>query len=80
MKLMKRPIALSLITLLAAFMPVLAFISPQDAVNQFVSHSSLRYASVGVNVIDLDSAKSIANYEDGDLVGSAGIAGAALPL
>lgn len=34
----------------------------QEAVNKFVSHSSLRYASVGVNVIDLDSAKSIASY------------------
>ena len=72
MKLMKRPIALSIITLLAAFMPVLAFITPQEAVNQFVSNSSLRYASVGVNVIDLDSAKSIANYrpEQADITAS----------
>ncbi len=34
----------------------------QEAVDKFVSHSSLRYASVGVNVIDLDSAKSSATY------------------
>ena len=40
----------------------LAAMTPQEAVNRFVSHSSLRYASVGVQVIDLDSAKSIASY------------------
>ena len=34
----------------------------QDAVNRFVSNNSLRYASLGVTVIDLDSAKSIASY------------------
>ena len=34
----------------------------QEAVDKFVSHSSLRYASVGVSVIDLDSAKTIASY------------------
>ena len=34
----------------------------QEAVNKFVSNSSLRYASIGVTVIDLDSAKSIAGY------------------
>ena len=34
----------------------------QEAVDKFVSHSSLRYASVGVTVIDLDSAKTIASY------------------
>ena len=58
---MKR-IALSIITALAAILPVLASYTPQEAVNKFVSHSSLRYASVGVQVIDLDSAKSIASY------------------
>ena len=40
----------------------LAALTAQEAVNKFVSHNSLRYASVGVNVIDLDSAKSIASY------------------
>ena len=58
---MKR-IAMSIITALAAALPLLAFYTPQEAVNKFVSHSSLRYASVGVQVIDLDSAKSIASY------------------
>lgn len=58
---MKR-IALSIITALAATLPLLASYTPQEAVNKFVSHSSLRYASVGVQVIDLDSAKSIASY------------------
>ncbi len=58
---MKR-IALSVITVLAAALPLLASYTPQEAVNKFVSHSSLRYASVGVQVIDLDSAKSIASY------------------
>ena len=33
----------------------------QEAVDKFVANSSLRYASVGVTVIDLDSAKSIAS-------------------
>ncbi|MBR4830019.1 MAG: D-alanyl-D-alanine carboxypeptidase/D-alanyl-D-alanine-endopeptidase [Muribaculaceae bacterium] len=36
--------------------------TPQEAVNKFVSNSSLRYASIGVQVIDLDSAKSIASF------------------
>lgn len=36
--------------------------SAQEAVDKFVSNSSLRYASVGVQVIDLDSARSIASY------------------
>jgi D-alanyl-D-alanine carboxypeptidase/D-alanyl-D-alanine-endopeptidase (penicillin-binding protein 4) len=31
-------------------------------VDEFVANSSLRYASVGVTVIDLDSAKTIASY------------------
>ena len=47
---------------LAVALPLLASYTPQEAVNKFVSHSSLRYASVGVQVIDLDSAKSIACY------------------
>ena len=58
---MKR-ITLSIITVLAVALPLLASYTPQEAVNKFVSHSSLRYASVGVQVIDLDSAKSIASY------------------
>lgn len=58
---MKR-ISLSVIALLAVALPLLASYTPQEAVNKFVSHSSLRYASVGVQVIDLDSAKSIASY------------------
>ena len=58
---MKR-ITLSVIAVLAAVLPLLASYTPQEAVNKFVSHSSLRYASVGVQVIDLDSAKSIASY------------------
>ena len=40
----------------------LAAYTAQEAVDKFVSNSSLRYASVGVQVIDLDSAKSIAGY------------------
>ena len=47
---------------LAVALPLLASYTPQEAVNKFVSHNSLRYASVGVQVIDLDSAKSIASY------------------
>mgnify|MGYP002858938369 CR=1 FL=1 len=40
----------------------LAAYTAQEAVDKFVSHSSLRYASLGVQVIDLDSAKSIASF------------------
>ena len=58
---MKR-IALSIITALAVVLPLMASMTAQEAVNKFVSHSSLRYASVGVQVIDLDSAMSIASY------------------
>lgn len=58
---MKR-IALSVMAVLAVALPLLASYTPQEAVNKFVSHNSLRYASVGVQVIDLDSAKSIASY------------------
>lgn len=39
-----------------------ATLTPQEAVNRFVANSSLRYASVGVQVISLDSARSIASY------------------
>ena len=56
-----RKIALSAVLALMA-VAQLAAMTPQEAVNRFVSHSSLRYASVGVQVIDLDSAKSIASY------------------
>lgn len=46
---------------LAALVRLHAY-TAQEAVDKFVSHSSLRYASVGVTVIDLDSAKCIASY------------------
>ena len=58
---MKKRIILSMALALAATLQLTAY-TAQEAVNKFVSHSSLRYASVGVNVIDLDSAKSIASY------------------
>ena len=51
-----------LLMALVATLPLMALYTPQEAVNKFVSHSSLRYASVGVTVVDLDSAKSIAGY------------------
>ncbi len=60
MKKMKK-IAMSILLALAATLQLAAF-TPQGAVDKFVSNGSLRYASVGVQVIDLDSAKSIANY------------------
>ena len=52
------------IVLLMALVAVsqLAAYTAQEAVDKFVSHSSLRYASVGVQVVDLDSAKSIASF------------------
>ena len=56
-----RKLALSVAFALTALLPIAAM-TPQEAVNRFVSHSSLRYASLGVQVIDLDSAKSIASY------------------
>ena len=56
-----KKITLLLIMALGATMLTSAY-TAQEAVDKFVSHSSLRYASVGVNVIDLDSAKSIAGY------------------
>lgn len=52
---------LSILMALTAIAPVVA-LTPQEAVDKFVSHSSLRYASVGVTVIDLDSARTIASY------------------
>ncbi len=55
-------ITLSILAVLVTALPVLASYTPQEAVDKFISNSSLRYASVGVNVIDLDSAKSIASY------------------
>ena len=57
---MKKTI-LSIILACATVVQALAF-TPQEAVNKFVSHSSLRYASLGVIVVDLDSAKTIASY------------------
>ena len=57
---MKKTVVSILLAIVAA-LPLMAF-TPQEAVNKFVSNSSLRYASLGVQVIDLDSAKSIASY------------------
>lgn len=57
---MKR-ITLFMVMALAAALGLMAY-TPQEAVNKFVSHNSLRYASLGVTVIDLDSAKTIASY------------------
>ena len=56
-----RRIYLSILMALAASLQLTAY-TAQEAVDKFVSNSTLRYASVGVNVIDLDSAKSIASY------------------
>ena len=57
---MKRITITTIVALLATFQ-LIAY-TAQEAVDKFVSHSSLRYASVGVQVIDLDSAMSIASY------------------
>ena len=57
---MKR-ITLFFLLALAAIVQIQAN-TAQDAVDKFVAHNSLRYASVGVTVIDLDSAKCIASY------------------
>ena len=57
---MKR-ITLALFLALVAVSRLAAY-TAQEAVDKFVSHSSLRYASLGVQVIDLDSAKSIASF------------------
>ena len=57
----RRVIILSALLALTAALRLSAY-TAQEAVDRFVSHSSLRYASVGVQVIDLDSAKSIASY------------------
>ena len=57
---MKKTI-LSILLAITAALPVMAY-TAQEAVDLFVSHSSLRYAAVGVTVVDLDSAKAIAGY------------------
>jgi D-alanyl-D-alanine carboxypeptidase/D-alanyl-D-alanine-endopeptidase (penicillin-binding protein 4) len=57
---MKR-ITLYILSAMVAALQVMA-LTPQQAVDKFVSNSTLRYASVGVQVIDLDSAKSIASF------------------
>ncbi|MBQ1486288.1 MAG: D-alanyl-D-alanine carboxypeptidase, partial [Muribaculaceae bacterium] len=60
---MKRTITILsslLVTLVSAWQ--LHADTAQEAVDKFVANSSLRYASVGVTVIDLDSAKTIASY------------------
>ncbi len=56
-----KKIAISILLAIVVALPLMAY-TPQEAVNKFVSHSSLRYASLGVQVIDLDSARSIASY------------------
>ena len=56
-----RKIAFTLLMAMVAVSQMAAY-TAQEAVDKFVSHSSLRYASVGVQVIDLDSAKAIAGY------------------
>ncbi|MBR5171091.1 MAG: D-alanyl-D-alanine carboxypeptidase/D-alanyl-D-alanine-endopeptidase [Muribaculaceae bacterium] len=58
---MKR-IALLITIALVATLQLLASRTAQDAVNKFVSDSSLQYASVGVQVIDLATGESIASY------------------
>ena len=57
---MKR-ITLYILSAMVAALQVMA-LTPQQAVDKFVSNSTLRYASVGVQIIDLDSAKSIASF------------------
>lgn len=57
----KKKAFLSILLALAAALPLMAY-TAQEAVDKFVSHSSLRYASVGVTVVDLDSAKTIAGF------------------
>ena len=56
-----KKMVLSILLAIAAALPAMAY-TAQEAVDLFVSHSTLRYASVGVTVIDLDSAKTIASY------------------
>ena len=58
---MKKSVYLVILMALATTLSVAAM-TAQEAVDRFVSHSSLRYASVGVQVIDLDSARSIASF------------------
>ncbi|MBO4803070.1 MAG: D-alanyl-D-alanine carboxypeptidase/D-alanyl-D-alanine-endopeptidase [Muribaculaceae bacterium] len=57
----KRRTLLSTLLALIATLPLMAY-TAQEAVDLFVSHSSLRYAAVGVTVVDLDSAKAIAGF------------------
>ena len=57
----KRRTLLSTLLALVATLPLMAY-TAQEAVDLFVSHSSLRYAAVGVTVVDLDSAKAIAGF------------------
>ena len=57
---MKRT-AISILLAMVAILQLTA-LTPQGAIDKFISNSVLRYASVGVQVIDLDSAKSIGSY------------------
>ncbi len=56
-----KKITIALLVAMGAVLHLAAY-TAQEAVDKFVSNSSLRYASVGVQVIDLDSAKSIASF------------------
>ena len=56
-----KKLPLSLMMAFAVTLQLAAY-TAQEAVDLFVSNSSLRYASVGVTVLDLDSAKTIASY------------------
>jgi len=58
---MRRTIITTVLLALVATLQVAA-LTPQEAVDKFVSNPSLRYASLGVQVIDLDSVKSVASY------------------
>ncbi len=62
MNLTKKATPIFLALALMVTLQAMASYTAQEAVDKFVSHSSLRYASVGVTVIDLDSAKTIASY------------------
>ena len=63
---MKKSI-LSILLALAASLQLMAY-TAQEAVDLFVSNSSLRYASLGVTVVDLDSAKAIAGFDQDEAI------------
>ena len=77
---MKKSVYLVILMILATVFRLPAM-TAQEAVDRFVSNSTLKYASVGVQVIDLDSARSIASFrpEQANITG-VGIIGASLPF